>query len=264
MKKKIMTACILTMTAMSITACSGGKEQIAQTETAELQETIGGADGKTDIVVTDETTNADQGSGASAGDRNANEAGAAAATGKTISPVPSYIDMDNLDDITVAVSFEKGDAYLDNDGKLQLAVTVYDYDLYDMVDISRMEVGDTLAIDGEDVEVTSLETNDYGQVIVNGGLDAGGYVLATGEDTVYFEIGYSDAKSYYEVGQATIPVSDAFEFEDSSDPTSDPVTWYAGDFLDPNSAIEYTFTPHNTTITIEGGSVIRMDRIYTP
>ena len=37
-----------------------------------------------------------------------------------ISPLPETLDIDNLDNCTVAVSFEKGDAYVDDNGKMMM------------------------------------------------------------------------------------------------------------------------------------------------
>ena len=52
------------------------------------------------------------------------------AAGAVITPLPSTIDMNALDSCTLAVSFEEGDAYVDDTGAMQLDVTVYTYDLY--------------------------------------------------------------------------------------------------------------------------------------
>ena len=48
----------------------------------------------------------------------------------TISPLPSSIDINNLDNCTLPVSLEEGDAYVDDTGAMQMDVTVYTYDLY--------------------------------------------------------------------------------------------------------------------------------------
>ena len=105
---------------------------------------------------------------------------------KTVTPLPVTIDVNNLTDCTVAVSIEKEDLSLDNTGARVLPVTVYTYDLYDMVDIAMMAPGDTIILRGEEVLVTELVRTDSGAVQINGGLDAGGYELRTDEHTVYY------------------------------------------------------------------------------
>ena len=181
-----------------------------------------------------------------------------------IMPIASTLDINNLTDCTVAVSLNKGDVYVDDAGIMQMKVTVYDYDLYDMIDISQLKEGDTIVIGMKDVMISSLERNSAGTVIINGGLEQGGYELATNESGVFYEIGYSDAKSYYSVGEATIRVSTEFEYHDKSELDSEEKCYYPGDFLSDDAGIEYNFTPHNTSIVIEDGQIISMNKIYVP
>ena len=186
------------------------------------------------------------------------------AEGAKISPLPVTIDMNALDSCTLAVSFENGAAYVDDTGAMQLDVTVYTYDLYDMVDIANLKENDIIVIQGNEVVVESMETLESGLLFINGGIENGGYDLWHDESGVYFEHGYDDAKSYYPIGEATIRVSADFEFVDSSDLDKGEVTYYPGDFLTDAAGIEYNFTPNNTSIVVENGQIIRMTRIYTP
>lgn len=182
----------------------------------------------------------------------------------TVSPLPVSIDMAHLDNCTIAVSMEEGGAYVDDEGLMQMDVTVYAYDLYDLVDISRLKAGDTMILRQEPVLIETIEESSYGSILINGGLDLGGYELVTGEDTVYYETGYSDVKSWYALGNATIRVSPDFVYTDRSDLDQDPILYYPGDFLIPDTGIDYDFTPHNCTITIQDGLAISMEKIYTP
>ncbi|MBP3610387.1 MAG: hypothetical protein J6J42_08645 [Lachnospiraceae bacterium] len=181
-----------------------------------------------------------------------------------ISPLPVTIDMNDLTNCTLAVSFKKGDAYVDDTGAMQLKVTVYTYDLYDMIDIALLKEGDTLVLRGQEVPVTSLTRTDQGSVEINGGLDNGGYELSTDNNTVFYETGYSDVKSYYALGEATLRVSGDFIFTDASDLDKEEVIYYPGDFLTDDAGIDYYFSPHNTSIVIKDGQVISMQRVYTP
>ena len=183
---------------------------------------------------------------------------------QTISPLPVTIDMNHLDNCTVAVSFEEGDAYVDDNGAMQLDVTVYTYDLFDMVDMSLLEVGDIIVIRNQEVQVTSLERNDLGLVSINGGKENGGYDLFTNENGVYYETLFNDAKAYYPLGKATIRVSVDFEFYDNSDLEAGEKMYYPGDFLIKDAGIRYDFRADNTTIVIEDGQIIAMNRVYTP
>lgn len=191
-------------------------------------------------------------------------AGGEASEGRTVSPLPSGIDMAQLEDCTLAVSFEDGDAFVDDTGVMQLRMTVYDYDTYDMVDIGMLQAGDRIVISQEEVAVTALERSEDGTVILNGGLEQGGYELISGDGGVFYADGFNDAKQYYPLGEAIVPVSADFEFEDSSDSEAGPRTYYPGDFLTEYAGIAYHFVPTNTTVTIQGGYVVHMQRVYTP
>lgn len=183
---------------------------------------------------------------------------------KTIAPLPVTIDVENLTDCTVAVSIETEDLLVDNTGARVLPVTIYTYDLYDMIDIAMLEVGDTIILRGEEVTVTDLVRTDYGAVQINGGLEAGGYELVTDEHTVYYETGYSDVKTYFELGKAVLTVSDDFVFIDNADPEGNFQTFTLEDLFTDKVAHIYGFTPHNTRIIIKDGVVTQMERFYTP
>ena len=183
--------------------------------------------------------------------------------GNTISPLQNDMDINNLDNCTVAISLEQGDAYVDDTGAMQMDVTVYTYDLYDMVDMAALKEGDTIVIREQEVKITSIERNERG-ILINGGLDNGGYDFATDDTTVWYECGYSDAKSYYELGKATIRVSADMNFYDSSDLDKGEVMYYPGDFLTDKAGIVYHFVPDNTRIVIEDGKIIKMYRSYMP
>lgn len=171
--------------------------------------------------------------------------------------------MENLTDATLAVSLEEGGAYVDDTGVMQMDLKIYTYDKYDMVDIAVLKVGDTLVTYAGEMEISSLDRNDYGTVIINGGLEEGGLDLATNDTGFYYEMGFNDVKSWYEVGEATIRVSADFLGTDSSDPEKGEVTLYPGDFL-VGAVTNYNFTPYNTTIRVEGGQIVEMTRIFTP
>lgn len=179
-----------------------------------------------------------------------------------ISPLPDAT-MENLTDAILSVSLAEGDAYVDETGKMQMDMKIYSYDCYDMVDISNLKVGDTLVKHSGKVQVTSIEQNDAGTVYINGGLDNGGFDLVTDDCGVFYEMGYNDHKNWYQVGEAKIRVSADFKGSDCADPELGEVVIYPGDFL-VDAVTNYDFTPYNTTIRIEGGQIVEMNRRYIP
>ena len=75
---------------------------------------------------------------------------------KRIEPLAESLDLNALTDATVAASFGAEDIS-EKDGKTEITLTVYDYDVYDMVDISQLAVGDTIVVDGKDMTKLSVK-----------------------------------------------------------------------------------------------------------
>jgi hypothetical protein len=111
--------------------------------------------------------------------------------------------------------------------------------------------------------VISIEKVESGRVCINGGLENDGFDLITDDSGVFFETGFNDIKSWYEIGAATIRVSDDFKCVDYADLELGEVIIYPGDFLI-GAVTNYDFTPYNTTIRIEAGQIIEMNRRYIP
>ena len=133
-----------------------------------------------------------------------------------------------------------------------------------MVDIASLSENDVIIRKNEEVKATEIERLDSGLVRINGGEENGGFDLVSDESTVYFEVGANDAKAYYELGKATLPVSDEFEYIDESDLDAEAKIYYSGDFLAKDSGIDYNFSPNNTSIVIENGTVTKMSKVYMP
>ena len=180
---------------------------------------------------------------------------------KRVEPMPESLDLNALTDATVAASFGADDIS-EIDGKTELTLTVYDYDIYDMVDIAQLAVGDTIVVDGKDMVVTSRE-DENGFVIINGGLEQGGVDLTSDDSGVYYAVGMDDAKSYHELGKITVPVAEGFVLTDNSDPDHPDETYAASD-LAKLAASEPGFTANNTLATIEHGELTVLARSYTP
>lgn len=179
-----------------------------------------------------------------------------------IYPLPDTT-MDNLQDAILSVSLNEGDAYVDDTGIMQMDLTIYSYDKYDMVDITALKVGDILVTGTGDVVVFTLDRSESGSVLINGGLYEDGFDLVTDDCGIYYERGYNDAKNWHEVGEATIRVSADFEYHDTSNLELGEVLYYPGSFLI-GEVTDYHFTPDNTTIRVESGQIVEMHRVYVP
>ena len=182
----------------------------------------------------------------------------------TINSLPETLDLSALDNCTVAVSLKKDNAYVDESGKMVMDVTVYSYELYDMADIASLKENDVIIRNNEKVKITELERLESGLVRINGGEENGGFDLVSNDSTVYYESRMNDMKAYYELGSVTLPVSDEFEYVDESDLDADAKKYFAEDFLKDDAGIEYNFSPNNTSIVIENGTIIKMNKTYMP
>lgn len=181
-----------------------------------------------------------------------------------VKPMDSTINIKNLTDGTFSVALDEGAFYVDENGKTVVVVTVYDYGLYEADDIQNLKLGDTILILDEEVLVSSLEQSPLGNIIVNGGFEMGGYDFTTKNGDVYYIIGASDTKTFYELGLATLSISDDFVFYDEFDMDHPEATYSAEDCLAEETPFFYSFSQYNTTIVIEDGYVTEMHRIYTP
>lgn len=182
--------------------------------------------------------------------------------GSVITPLPDTT-MDNIDNATLAVSLEEGDVYADDSGSVQMDLKIYGYELFDMVDIAGLEVGDTIMLLSEAVVVETLEKGDT-ILRINGGLEEGGYELITRESGVYYEFGFDDAKAWYQVGECTFKVSPDFEFADKSDFEKGETVYHPEDFLTDETEFEFNFTPYDTTVRVEDGEIVFMEKLFIP
>ena len=180
---------------------------------------------------------------------------------KRVEPLPETLDVPALTDATVAASFGAADIS-EKDGKTEITLTVYDYDVYDMVDIAQLAIGDTIVVDGKDMVVASREDKD-GFVTINGGLEQGGVDLTSDDSGVYYAVGMDDAKSYHELGKITVPVAEGFVLTDNSD-LEHPDATYAASDLAKLAGESVGFTANNTLATIEHGELTVLARSYTP
>lgn len=180
----------------------------------------------------------------------------------TVSPLPDST-MGNLTDAILSVSLGEGNTYVDEDGHTQMELKIYTYDQYDMVDIAALKVGDTLVRHSGEVEVFSVEENEWGRICINGGLENDGFDLTTDDSGTFYEIGFNDTKNWYQAGEATIRVSADFKGIDRADLELGEVIIYSGDFLT-GAVTNYDFTPYNTTVRVENGQIVELNRVFTP
>ena len=191
---------------------------------------------------------------------NASTAGA-----KTIAPMVSDVDVNNLADGIYPVSFDRGDVFSGASGIYMNAVHIYTQDWYDIVDVNTLAVGDTIVVEGEEVPVLSLDNTEYG-IEVNADQDARAFVLASQEDSNGFFIrGLDDMTTYTDHGETALMIAPEATFTDAWDIEKEPVTVNADGIVEAMQTSENdAFTQFNTTARVENGKVVEINRVFVP
>lgn len=185
-----------------------------------------------------------------------------AVTAKTVAPIASEIDVNELPDGTYPVSFNPGDVFGGASGVFLNAVHVYSMDVYDTDDVNALAVGDTLVAFGKEIAVTNVDRED-GWVKVNGD-EVTLCPLGEGADG-YRVIEDDDAATFTELGVTTLTLDSSAVFNDSSDIEGEPVSVkYDGIANAIAKSDNPYFNEYNTTVRIENGRVVEICRVYMP
>lgn len=179
-------------------------------------------------------------------------------------------DLDDPETITfVPASIPSGI----QDGRL--TANVFSYDIYKKDEVEKLAIGDKITFHEEGaawnqyvtVEITSIEKNEeYHIVSINGGMEEQyGLDLLLDGDT-YRTMTFDDYPVYYEMGEKTMPLAEDIVLKDSSaDPQAEVVETAGADAVaavinaDPDN-----WTVYNTTLTVQGGKVLEVRRIWVP
>ena len=190
---------------------------------------------------------------------------AAEPAAKTVAPMAADIDVNNLPDGIYPVSFDRGDVLSGASGIYMNAVHIYNQDWYDIVDISRLAVGDTIVVEGREVPVQSVGQGEYG-IVINGDQEENSLLLVNEEGSNGWTVrGLDDMATYTELGVTTLVVDPAATFTDGWDIEKEPATVaYDGIVAAMQASESDAFIPYNTTVRIEGGKVVEIIREYMP
>ena len=192
----------------------------------------------------------------------------ATAMAETIAPQFSEL---NTTDATFPAAFNRDDL---KDGVLN-NVHLYSEDVYDIVDVSRMAVGDTFEAEGKTITIETIEKDEFGNIKINGGFEEdGGYTLTTEEGTNgWITTGYDDFCTYTDRGTVNLELAENVTFTDGY--FLDAAALEAGQKPLIVTGIEAvtkaimesendSFHEFNTEVVIENGKVVDIARCYNP
>lgn len=182
---------------------------------------------------------------------------------KVIAPMASGIKVGNMQDCTVPATFSV-DSFDWMGGNLTM--TVYSQDLYDAVEVSRMQVGDTLIYDSKPMVINTIDNEGDG-ITINGGLEQGGCWLVGNEGGTYVARVWDDHTTYTELGKAQLPLAEDFVIINCGMNPDDPVdTIRTGQklYIEKLKADRKDFFLLNTRVTVEKGVITEVNRRWIP
>ncbi len=181
---------------------------------------------------------------------------AALAEVKTVEPMYTEIDMAAPADGVYPVYFAS-DSIADS----EIALSIYSEDIYDIVDISTLAVGDTFVFSGLDFKIESLERDS--DLYVNGGMNNGGWTLRSyDEENCWKVVMEDDYPTWTHRGEATLPLAEDVTFSDGWEDAENPVITTGAEAVGKaiaESEMDY-FSPMNVTVCVEDGKVVEIIR----
>ena len=182
---------------------------------------------------------------------------------KRVAPLPAGVDVTALADCTVPASFTVED--IDWDSR-QLALALFNEDLYDAAEIHGMKAGDTLVYNGDTIIVSETDETD-GYLTVNGGIEEGGAYLQAHEGGTYRGTLFDDHSVYSPIGKTTVPLADGWVIIDCRENPGEPSdTLREGQqaYLEALAEYRRQFSPLDTRVRIRNGKVTHIERHWIP
>lgn len=187
-----------------------------------------------------------------------------ASLSRTVAPNPVDFDLLDVEDGVYPASFDADAVEELEDGITWMTFHVFSEDTYDIAEIGLLEQGDVIVIDGRSYPVEDIERSD-GMVLINGGLEEGGFTLAAEDESNCFIVwGYDDMTAYTDLGIAMLPVSEDVVYDDSADPENPETTGFADLAQAIEAGADWGFDQYNTRVSVESGRITAIERFYTP
>lgn len=185
--------------------------------------------------------------------------------GKTVHPAIGKIDTNNLVDGIYAANIDPSNVFENGDNGLSAYIDVYQKEVYDIVDMNTLEVGDGIECDGIVVEIESIE-NTNGCIYINGGIDVGGLDFrAIDEENCYVYFGFDDIATYHKCGSAYLDIPLNCVITDKSNlEHPDGVTVNVPEFIDYMLVNNLYMNIYNTRITVQDREIVELTVTYMP
>ena len=138
--------------------------------------------------------------------------------------------------------------------------------MYNLTDLEALKAGDSIVVNGETVPVNTIEIELGDVAKINGGALKGGIDLVPVEEgDIWRFCGDDDISAYTDQGVTTLVVDPSVTYTDSSDIEAGPVNAdYEGMVDAMMAAQDDIFSQYNTTVRIEAGKVVAINRVFRP
>lgn len=173
---------------------------------------------------------------------------------KTVSPQAEPLNVYALPEGEYPVRFDAGDIFEGASGLFMNAVHIFTTDVYDLVEMNTLNIGDTLIVSQEPLTVDSLQKRED-TISVNGGRDSvEGFTFVPLENAAGYRVSLLDGSgTYTERGITTLTVNPeaTLQLNGQTIAYDDIVATLA-------SQPAHSFNPWNTRVWIADGQVVQI------
>lgn len=149
-------------------------------------------------------------------------------------------------------------------GSYSIDCNLYSEQYYDAVEFSKLKAGDIVKVNNEDIVVSTIETNEFGLTIINGGIEEGGAeFMALESGGVLQYSGFDGYPTYDDLGVKSFKINSNVVINDSTDFESDtPVSVNIEDFA--SFADSHELNRLNTSIRTENNEIVEINVRFIP
>ena len=180
-----------------------------------------------------------------------------------VKPFPVSFDTAGPEDGTYPASFTSDDFRWMGGN---LTMTVYSEDLYDAVEISLLDSGDTILYSGDTIIVNRIGDRN-GFIVINDDIENGGALLQSNGGGTYRAVQMDGHSVYSRLATATVPLSEDFIIVDCGMYPTDPSDTIKDSqklYLETLEGYRRSFHCLNTRVMIEDGMITCIERKWIP
>lgn len=186
---------------------------------------------------------------------------------KVVMPMKMGVDTANIEDATLRASFDA--SAIDPESKTA-SLALYEMDVYDVVDMTTLAVGDVIIVGDKEYTVDSV--NENGEYIeINGGYAASetGMTFVSNDGGTYRTMLSDDYATYSKIGDVVLNISDEFSLVDhmGGEPDNEGVSTDLAGYPEYVSGLDefgIVFDCANVEVHIVNNELVSVVRYWVP